>query len=43
MNISQHQIIIGIALLLTVASFFKPQWPLVAVAVLLICVDLLTR
>lgn len=43
MNMTVHQLLIGIALLLTVGSFFKPTWPLLAVAVLLISVDLLTR
>lgn len=40
---SIHQILIGIALLLTILSFIKPTWPLLAVAILLVCVDLLTR
>lgn len=43
MNPTVHQILIGVALLLTIVSLFKPQWPLLACAVLLICVDLLTR
>jgi hypothetical protein len=43
MNPTAHQILIGIALVLTVVSFIKPQWPLLGVAVLLVCVDLLTR
>ena len=42
-SMNVHQLLIGVALLLTIGAFFKPQWPLLAVAVLLICVDLLTR
>lgn len=38
-----HQILIGLALLLTVLSFIKPTWPLLSTAVLLIAVDLLIR
>jgi hypothetical protein len=34
------QILSGIAGILAVASFFKPQWPLLSVAVLLLCVAL---
>jgi hypothetical protein len=41
MNLNAHTLLIGIALLLTIVSFFKPQWPLINVAVLLIAVDLL--
>lgn len=43
MNATAHQILIVTALLLTVISFFKPQWPLLSVAVLLLCVDQLTK
>lgn len=38
-----HQLLIGIALILAVAGIIKPTWPLVAVAVILVCVDLLAR
>lgn len=39
MNI--HTILIGIALLLAVIAIIKPGWPLLAVSVILVCVDLL--
>lgn len=39
MNI--HVILIGIALVLAVIAIIKPTWPLLAVSVILICVDLL--
>lgn len=38
---SVFTLLILIALLLTVGSFFRPQWPLLAVAMLLVCVALL--
>jgi len=38
-----HQLLIGIALVLAIAGIVKPAWPLVPVAVILVCVDLLTR
>lgn len=34
------QILVAIAGILTVVSFIRPQWPLLAVAVLLLCVAL---
>lgn len=37
---STIQILAGIAGVLAVVSFIKPQWPLLAVAVLLLCVAL---
>lgn len=41
MNI--HFILIAIALLLAILSLIKPTWPLLAVAVLLVCVSLLVK
>lgn len=41
MNI--HQLLICIALGLAVFAMIKPAWPLCAVAVLLLCVALLTK
>lgn len=38
-----HQILIALGLFLALVSIFKPSWPLLAVAVILICADLLTR
>ncbi len=43
MNLSVFTILIVIALILTVLSMIKPAWPLLSVAVLLVCVALLTR
>lgn len=37
---SVFQILVGIAGILAVLSLIKPQWPLLAVAVLLVCVAL---
>ena len=34
-------LLVLIALLLAIGSFFRPQWPLIAVAVLLVCVAML--
>ena len=31
-----HQILVGIALVLAIAGIIRPQWPLVAVAVVLV-------
>jgi len=36
-------ILVGIAGLLSVLAIIKPQWPFLAVAVLLICVALFTK
>jgi len=41
MNMSVQSILIVIALLLTIVSMIKPAWPLLQVAVLLVCVALL--
>ncbi len=41
MNLSAFNILVIIALLLAVAGIVKPQYPLVAVAVLLVCVAML--
>lgn len=38
---STFVLLILIALILAVASLIRPQWPLLAVAVLLVCVALL--
>ncbi len=38
-----HQITVGIALILTIAGILRPQWPLIHIALILVCVDLLTR
>lgn len=38
---NSHDLLIWLALGFAVASFWKPQWPLLGVAVLLICVRLL--
>lgn len=41
MNITVHSILVVIALLLAIASLIRPAWPLLSVAVLILCVDLL--
>jgi hypothetical protein len=41
MNMNTFNILVIIALILSVAGIIKPQWPLVAVAVLLVCVAVL--
>ncbi len=41
MNLNTFNILVIIALILSVAGIIKPQWPLVAVAVLLLCVAVL--
>jgi len=41
MNASAFNILVVISLILSVAGIIKPQWPLVAVAVLLLCVAVL--
>ena len=41
MSLTPFNILVIIALLLSVAGIVKPQWPLVAVSVLLVCVALL--
>ena len=41
MNLTAYNILVIIALLLAVAGIVKPQYPLVAVAVLLMCVAML--
>lgn len=38
-----YTILILIAFLLAVIAIIKPQWPLAAVALLLVCVALLTK
>jgi len=43
MNLTAFNILIIISLILSVAALIKPQWPLCAVAVLLICVALLIK
>lgn len=37
------QILVGIAGVLAVLSLIKPQWPILAVSVLLVCVALFIR
>lgn len=41
MNLSIHSVLILIALILTIVSIIKPSWPLIQVAVLLVCAALL--
>lgn len=41
MNLSASSLLVLIALVLTVLSMVKPTWPLLAVAVLLVCVAIL--
>lgn len=41
MNLSIQSILVVIALILTIVSMIKPAWPLLQVAVLLVCVALL--
>lgn len=43
MNISPTQAIVVVAGGLAIVSLFKPQWPLVAVAVLLLAVAMLIK
>lgn len=43
MNITPYTILVLIAMILSVLGIIKPQWPLVAVAVLLVCVALLVK
>lgn len=43
MNITPSQAMVGVAGGLAVVSLFKPQWPIVAVAVLLIAVAILIK
>lgn len=43
MNLTAFNILVVIALILAIAGMIKPQWPLVAVSVLLVCVALLTK
>ena len=41
MNLTPFVILILIGLLLAIASLIKPTWPLVGIAVVLVCVALL--
>ncbi len=43
MNLTVFQVLVGVAGVLSVVSLIKPNWPLVNVAVLLICVALLAK
>lgn len=42
MTLTVHNTLVVVALILAIVALIKPQWPLCAVAVLLICVALLT-
>lgn len=41
MSLTPFNILVGVAAVLAVISLVKPSWPLVPVAVLLVCVGLL--
>ncbi len=41
MTLTLHSILLVVALILSIVALIKPQWPLCAVAVLLVCVALL--
>lgn len=41
--LNTHTLLIGLALIFAVGSLIKPTWPLLGVAVILICVDLLVK
>ncbi len=43
MNLTVFQVLVGVAGVLAVVSLIKPNWPLVGVAVLLVCVALLAK
>lgn len=43
MSLTVFQILVGVAGVLAVISLIKPSWPLVGVAVLLVCVALLAK
>lgn len=43
MNATVFNILIGIAGLLSVLSLIKPEWKLLSVSVLLICIALITK
>jgi hypothetical protein len=43
MNWNVQTILAGIAGLLAVVSFFKPQWPLLSVAVLLLAIAIFVK
>lgn len=43
MNLTVFQILVGTAGVLAVISLIKPAWPLLGVAVLLVCVALLVK
>lgn len=43
MNFTVFNILVAIAGLLAVLSLIKPQWPFVAIAVLLVCIALFTK
>lgn len=41
MTFNAHTILIVIALILAILALIKPTWPLAAIALILVCVDLL--
>lgn len=41
MNLTAFNVLVIIALVLAIAGIIRPQWPCVAVAMLLVCVALL--
>lgn len=41
MNLSAFNILVIVALILSIIGIIKPTWPIVAVALLLVCVALL--
>lgn len=43
MNMSPYNILVIVSMILAVLGIIKPQWPLVAVSVLLVCVALLIK
>lgn len=43
MNLTAYNILIVIAILLAILNLIKPTWPILGVAVLLVCVALLAK
>lgn len=41
MNLNAYTLLVIIAMILAILGIVKPQWPLVAVSVLLVCVALI--
>jgi len=43
MSHNAYVLLIGIALILSVANCIWPRWPIVAIAVMLVCIALLSK